>query len=364
MTRGAHSLRFGGSAERVQSNVYWPFQGQSVWSFASLPTFLTGMATTLTGVLGTPNNYQIRDYRQINFAVYAQDDWKVSSRLTVNLGLRYEPMSNPVERNGNLYTIVNFLTDSSFTNVPNVMQTNPSWKNFDPRIGFAYDPFKDHKTSIRGGFGMFHEVLSAGIWGIGFINSPPWNIMSQTSPSGTNNVTFQNPQIAGGGAPFSIGAPGAPSLPSTTIGYAWQLNRTPYMEQYNLNIQRELIEGTVLSVGYVGSHGVNLISGVQENPTGYMIDSSGVYHFNGVRRNPALGSSTLGVNGTNSRYNSLQASLNHRLSHNLQAQASYTWSEMYGHGRCHALAHFPGTPPPCSRIPTIASLTIRSAVTT
>ena len=46
------------------------------------------------------------------------------------------------------------------------MQTNPSWKNFDPRVGFAYDPFSDHKTSIRGGFGMFHEVLAAGVWGI------------------------------------------------------------------------------------------------------------------------------------------------------------------------------------------------------
>jgi len=104
------------------------------------------------------------------------------------------------------------------------------------------------------------------------------------------------------------------------------------MMQYNLNIQREIVEGTVLSVGYVGSHGVNLISGVQENPVGYTIDSSGVYHFNGVRMNPALGSSTLGVNGTNSRYNSLQASLNRRLTHSFQAQVSYTYSKCLGTG--------------------------------
>jgi hypothetical protein len=331
-SHGAHSLRFGASVDRVQSGVYWPFQGQSVWSFPNIAAFLAGTGTTLTGVPNIPQNYPIRDYREIDYVFYGQDDWKVTSKLSVNLGLRYAPMSNPVERSNNLFTVVNFLTDSSFTNVPHVMQTNPSLKNFDPRVGFAYDPFKDHKTSIRGGFGMFHEVLSPGVWGIGFINSPPWRIISQTSPSGTTAVTFQNPSIAGGAAPFSIGAPGAPSLPSTTTGYAWQLNRTPYMIQYNFNIQREIMQGTVLTVGYVGSHGVNLITGVQENPTGFNIDSAGVYHFNGVRRNAALGSSTLGVNGTNSRYNSLQASVNRRLSHNVQAQASYTYSKCLGTG--------------------------------
>lgn len=110
------------------------------------------------------------------------------------------------------------------------------------------------------------------------------------------------------------------------------MNRTPYMMQYNLNIQREIVQGTVLSVGYVGSHGVNLITGVQENPTGFNIDPNNVYHFNGVRRNAALGSSTLGVNGTNSRYHSLQASLNRRFTHNFQAQASYTFSKCLGTG--------------------------------
>jgi len=336
-TKGAHSLRFGASVDRLQTHVLWPFQGQSVWTFASLNNFLAGNATTLTGVMNTPNNIPIRDYRNIDFVFYGQDDWKVSPKLTVNLGLRYEPMTNPIELHNNLYSVPNYLTDTGFTNVPKVFQTNPSWKNFDPRVGFAYDPFSDHKTSIRGGFGMFHEVLGAGVWGIAFINAPPWNILTENSPPGSAIIPFQNPQIAGGAVPFSLGGSAAPPIPSISIGYAWQINRTPYMEQYNLNIQREIAAGTVLSVGYVGSHGVNLITGSEQNPVPYTTDSSGVYHFSptnvGSRRiNPNLAGFSLGVPGTNSRYNSLQASLNRRFANNFQAQVSYTYSKCLGTG--------------------------------
>jgi len=334
-TKGAHNFRFGASVDRVQSHVYWPFQGQSTWSFGSLAQFLAGAATSESGVLNTPDNNPIRDYRQIDFVLYGQDDWKISSRLTVNLGVRYEPMTDPIESHNNLFTIPNYLTDTGWTNVPNVMQTNPSWKNIDPRFGFAYDPFKDHKTSIRGGFGMFHEVLGAGVWGIGFINSKPWNILSVST--GLPNIQFENPSVNGGAAPLTGGQ--AP-FPSVSIGYAWQINRTPYMEQYNLNIQREIVQGTVLSVGYVGSHGVNLITGSEQNPVAYSVDSSGVYHFthptvtgtNSGRLNPVLAGFSLGVPGTNSRYNSLQAALNRRMTHNLQAQVSYTYSKCLGTG--------------------------------
>jgi hypothetical protein len=252
-------------------------------------------------------------------------------------------MTNPVEAHNNLFMVPNFTTATAYQNVPNVLQTNPSYKNFDPRFGFAYDPFKDHKTSIRGGFGMFHEVLYAGVWGISFINAPPWNIISETSPSGTNVVPFQNPQVAGGSAPFSIGNP-APPLPTVGPGYVWTLNRTPYNIEYNLNIQREIVPGTVFTLGYVGSHGVNLLTSTQLNPVGHTVDSSGVYHFNGVRQNAALGSSSLGVAGTNSRYNSLQASINRRLSHSVQAQVSYTYSKCEGTGDA-ALASLSGNAP-------------------
>jgi hypothetical protein len=333
-THGAHSFRFGGYIDRVQSSTLWTFQGPTSWTFSSIPAFLAGTARMVIGVTDAPNNYPIRNFREIDFALYAQDDWKVTRKLTVNLGLRYQPTTNPVELRNNLYAIGNYATDTAFTNVPHAMISNPSGKNFDPRVGVAYDPFGDHKTSIRAGFGIFHEVLYPGVWAIGFINAPPWTVLTQVSPPGTNTIPYQVPGIAGGAKPLTGGAP---PFPSISTGYAWQIDRTPYMIQYNFNIQREVVAGTVFSVGYVGSHGVNLITGSEQNPVPYSVDARGVYHFAATnvgsqRINPRLAGFSLGVSGTTSRYDSLQAALNRRLTRNVQAQVSYTYSKCLGTG--------------------------------
>lgn len=329
-TLGAHSLKFGASIARIQSSTLWPYESQSSWSFSSIALFLAGAAKSVTGATTSPANYPIRDFRELDFAFYAQDDWKVAPKLTLNLGVRYQPTTNPVELRDNIYTIVNYATDTGFTKVPSVLTKNPSWANIDPRVGFAYDLFGDHKTSIRGGFGMFHDVLYPGVWAIGLIGEPPWNIIAQTSPSGQNIIPFQNPSVDGG-APVFTATGGVIGFPTSLQGAAWQIHTTPYVIQYNLNIQRELPQNSVLTVGYVGSHSVNLITGIENNPVPYTLDSSGVYHFTpstigSGRSNPALGSFPLGTNDTNSRYNSLQASLNRRLSQNVQAQVSYTYS--------------------------------------
>ena len=347
-THGAHNFRFGASVDRVQSGVLWPWMGGGTWSFGSIPLLLAGTARSVSGILDTPSNNPIRDFREIDFTFYGQDDWKVTPKLTLNIGLRYAPATNPVELHNNLLTIVNYLTDTGFTTVPHAMITNPNWANLDPRLGFAYDIFGDHKTSLRGAFGMFHEVPYAGEFGQGFVGGPPWTLQTQTSPTGTNVVVFQNPSVAGGARLLSTG--GLASVTGIQSGTAWQVSRTPYVMQYNLNIQRDLFQGMVLSVGYVGSRGVNLLTEAQLNPAAATIDANGVYHFaptttGSFRLNPALGGFALGVNGTNSHYNSLQASLNRRLTHSIQAQLSYTYSRCMSTGDASAVSALSGNAP-------------------
>jgi hypothetical protein len=326
-TKGSHSMRFGASVDRVQSSVLWPFTSGSSWSFNSLSAFLAGTAATVSGALDSPANYPIRDFRETSFVFYGHDEWKVSRKLTVNFGLRYEPTNNPTEVHNLLFAITNFKTSTGFTNVPNAYAKNPSTKNFDPRVGFAYDLFANHKTSLRGGFGMFHDVLFAGEYAIYYINAPPWNLITQQAP------TFPKPFV-GGGIPN----------PTVTNGYDPNATKTPYLMEYNLNLQHEVSSGTVVSIGFVGSHGVNLFTEQDQNPVPITFQN-GVQVFSptcgasntiggpktcasGVsgRINPSLGSFTIAENGSTSRYNSLQASLNRRMTHNLQAQASYTYS--------------------------------------
>src|SRR4029077_13848129 len=141
-----------GGLERVQSQTLWLFQAGGAWLFNGLASFLAGNPLQGTGVANSPNNNPGRNFRELDFTIYAQDDWRVLPRLTLNLGLRYEPALTPSEADNQLFAVTNVFTDTNFSNVPHVFRTNPSLRNIDPRIGFAYDLFGDHKTAIRGGF--------------------------------------------------------------------------------------------------------------------------------------------------------------------------------------------------------------------
>src|SRR5215831_17460509 len=214
-TKGAHSLRFGASFDRVQSN----FQQQGWWggfyTFPGLPAFLQGTPSLFQGPEpGLTDSY--RDFREVEVDGYIHDEWKALPTLTVNIGLRYEFVTNPTTNVHTLNTLIN-PPFGTFQKVPNVFASNPATKNFDPRIGIAWDPFKDHKTAIRAGFGLFHNVIGPREFGAQSYNNPPF----QTG-------TAQNP-------PFTVTANSAllkAAVPSQSFGLDYYLHNTPYVEQW------------------------------------------------------------------------------------------------------------------------------------
>jgi len=222
-THGSHSVKIGFVVTRIQTqNLQTAYSnGGNYISYASLvPDGFRGSYDGELWLQGSPflafavptipaENNATRYFREIQIAPYIQDDWKVNSRLTLNLGFRYDGDTNPVgwallPGGGSqpMTTLVgSFLPPVGpvappaglpvFTNVRHVFAHNINALNFEPRFGFAFDPFKDHKTSIRGGVGIFDDPTSGRLWESNFIN---------TFPSGSSFLFFPAfPDICGTG---------------------------------------------------------------------------------------------------------------------------------------------------------------------
>src|SRR5579883_2898033 len=320
-THGAHNLRFGGMLSRVQSN----FQQQGWWggfyTFPGLTAFLQGSPSLFQGPEpGQTDSY--RDFREIEVDGYVHDEWKALPRLTLNIGLRYEFISNPTTNVHPLNAVIN-PPFGTFQRVSNVFGSNPSLENFDPRIGLAWDPFGDHKTAIREGFGIFYDPIRARTYASGYYFNPHYALAFVPLPQ------FPNP------------FPGALPPPAQLVGVDYYPNATPHMYQWNFNIQRQLFEDTTLTVGYVGSRGLHLYAARDINPVQPSI-VNGVQVFgvpkgtaanpaNGIvsnpRENPAGAALSSEAPVGDSSYNSLQVGLNRRFARGVQSQLSYTWSK-------------------------------------
>ncbi len=309
---------------RVQSN----FQQQGWWggfyTFPSITAFLQATPSLFQGPEpGLTDSY--RDFREIEVDGYIHDEWKVASRFTVNVGVRYEFVTDPTTNVHALNAIIN-PPFGTYQPVKNVFKSNPSLRNFDPRVGVAWDPFGDHKTSIRVGAGIFFDPIRARSYASGYYFNPPYALAFIPLPQ------FPNP------------FPGALPPPAGLVAVDYNTTQTPRMYQWNFNIQRELFGSTTLTVGYVGSRGVHLYGARDINPV-EPTTVNGVQVFGvptaslpgksptaiGITPNPRLNPAAAALSSEapvgDSSYNSLQVGLNRRFSHGVQSQLSYTWSK-------------------------------------
>ena len=245
LTRGSHALKFGFATERMEDNEV----PHSVWgnfSFNSLTAFLQNQPTN-GSFLGPV--YEGYGNRQSLFSGYAQDDWRVTSSLTLNLGVRYEMTTLPTEAHNRYLAITS--SDATGTPVPvhTYWSRNQTLRNFAPRVGFAWAPFPDKKTSIRGAFGVYDLLPLPFIWQWIPALGPPFNYSSSVTLSGTTG-TF--PYAAYNMVSFTTVC--------NTCTANWIEPNPPasYALNWNLNVQHSLTPSTTLTVGYVGNHAVHL----------------------------------------------------------------------------------------------------------
>ena len=307
-TRGRHSARAGVQAQYLQFNQHTTSQVGGIVNFANLESFLQGKPLSVD--FAVPGKIDPdRRYRQWLFAAFVQDDVRLGSRLSANVGLRYEFVTTPTEADGKISNLRN-VTDPELT-VGGPWHKNPSLKNFAPRLGLAWDPFGGGNTSVRGGFGLFYdEILPKYYFFSGSLN-PPF----------TTRTSIPNPPFPNVVANFNSNARIAAQL--QTVNYDLQ---TPYIMQFNASVQRALPGGWDVMVGYVGSRGKNLLRLGDANLARETIVDGVKVYLPGGRRNPNFTGIWQRVTDAKSFYNSLQVAVQKRFTHGWRTQLSYTFS--------------------------------------
>ena len=320
---GAHSLKFGGELLNVETGIrdigsligQLDFNGRFTGNNGRWENALADL------LLGFPNRYQqdsntTFDIYQHMYFVFAQDDWRVTRKLTLNLGLRYEFATPPRERDFKWANFDSgtgkFITGASGSLYQQAL-IHPDGNDFAPRLGFAYSATP--KTVVRGAFGIFYNHSNRlGREGLlGF--NPPFIILADANISGSGRLLSTDAlfRLQDGLPPGFVDIS---RVNLTTVARKAQdpNQRSPYVEQYSFGIQQELAKDLVLDVSYVGNHGLKLPSFRNLNPNTYSYNSQGL---------PVVGArelSSLGLNGDiqvlenlgRSNYNSLQAKVERR----------------------------------------------------
>ena len=320
-TKGKHGLKFGVLINHYDDGVTQPFVTAGTLSFSNLANFMTGIPNTYAAA--TPGSNFNRNYVFNTIGLYAQDDWRATSRLTMNLGLRYEFETVPTETNGRGYAFRNIQTDKQGTQGP--LFKNYTLRNFSPRVGFAYDLFGKGKTSIRGAFGVFYDVGNLGALFLqNTYGTPP--VSNRNSVTNTTGAVISLPFV------WPTGSVGSSPLTSD-----YNISQ-PHTLQYNLTVEQQLPGGIGLSVSYVGLRGIHIWTAKDGNPTPPTSVTNGVQFWAAsltscqnivpsCRINTNLASVFFITSGADSWYNGLQVVLNKRLGRGLEFQSAYTYSK-------------------------------------
>ena len=345
---GRHELKFGGGFRRDQMNALQGIATNGFFVFAGFP-FNNGFANYLTGqpvVFLQGGGDFGREIRDRALDAYAQDNYKVTSNVTLNLGLRYE-LPFPATENKNRVNL--FVPGAQSTVIPNapanllypgdpgvpagLIATQKT--AFAPRVGVAWDPRGDTKTVVSAAYGIFYEPYYTGQGGPlqDPVSAPPYLKTQQISfPVNSFANPFYSPN------PFSQPFP----EPMTLLVVSRSLH-LPYAQDWNLNIQRSFGADWLFQVGYVGTTGVRLPRFIEGNPAVYIpgLDGSGnpISNENNVNQRRLYSGCTLAqpnncayssvgeiASIANSSYNALEASLRKRFGHGISFLASYTWS--------------------------------------
>jgi hypothetical protein len=296
--RGRHQWSFGAQLERLHYNVNSSSLLRGEFRFNTLTDFLRGNAATFEGMLPGARDF-IRGYRQTLFGWYAQDAWRVHRRLVLHLGIRHEFVTEPTEQHGRLNNLRHYTDRTVTLGTPFSTQKT----NVAPRVGFAWDPRGDQKWAVRGGGGLFYVPFLANQWWNSIVRLPPYAITARAT---------------GAAASFPNAIAGLAALGRDSVSAVDENPGQPYMMQFNLNVQRELLGRTLLTLGYVGSRGVDL-----GREADFNIGAPG----NATRRNPSFARIRWRTWDARSFYNSLQAGLQRHYRNGFQWQASYTYAK-------------------------------------
>ena len=325
-TKGRHSIRTGFAFERVLDNLDERNRPNGLWTFSSIKDMLTVNPNQFSAQF--PGTDGIRGLRNSIFGGYIQDDFRIRPNLTLNLGVRYDMSTVIKEVNGKLGNLRN-ITDAKVT-PGDPYYNNPTFKNFAPRLGFAWDPFKDGKTAIRGGVGMFDIIPLPHVFVSIVPRSAPYYL--EGSISNPPSSSFPNQAL--------------PLLTLKTV-QATHIEFDPsraYKMQWNMNIQRQLTRSMAFTAGYVGSAGVHLTHTIYDTnqvPPSLVkiVDSHYVFPVPAgknaaliQRINPNFGQIRATDWNGHSSYHSLQTNLVQRLTKGLTYQVAYTWSKSIDDG--------------------------------